>query len=77
MQVNLCELAEDLDKVQYLEDTSLAIIPICYGARFGWIVLSWYKRHGRVSSARFIFDTTDIPLTLAIAQEALFYYKKV
>ena len=62
----LREIAEDLDKIQYLEDTSLATIPIKRGSCCGWIVLSWYKRFGRVALARFIFDATVIPLTLDI-----------
>lgn len=71
----LRSIAEEINQIQYLEDTSLATIPIRDGKRFGWIVLSWYKSRGRTSSARFIFDKTDIPLTLEIAQEALVQYK--
>ena len=70
-------IAEELGQIQCMEDTSIAIIPISDDDRDGWIVLSWYKSRGRTSTARFIFDDTDIPLTLEIAQAALIKYKKV
>lgn len=73
----LRDIAKELKQIQHMEDTSLATIPISDDDRAGWIVLSWYKSRGRTSSARFIFDDTDIPLTLEMAQAALLQYKKV
>jgi hypothetical protein len=72
---SLRSIAEKLGNIKYMEDISLAVIPV-YGDEYtGWIVLSWYKSRGRTSLARFISDSTDIPLTLEIAQQALQQYK--
>lgn len=71
----LRHIAALLDTVQSMEDTSLATIPTKGDDHDGWIVLSWYKSRGRTSSARFMFDDTDIPLTLEIAESAINQYQ--
>lgn len=70
----LRDIAESLDVIKYQEDCSIAVIPINNGEIDGWIVLSWYKRRGRTSSARFICDDIDEPLTIEKAEIALAQY---
>ncbi len=72
----LRDIAERRGTISIIEDTSLAVLPIMAEDLDGWIVLSWYKSRGRTSSARFMFDMTDIPLTIEIAELALKQYDK-
>lgn len=65
---SLRSIAFELNTIQYMDDCSIATIPV---RDKGWIVLSWYKVHGQTATARLIMDTTDKPLTAAIAMQAI------
>lgn len=69
----LRKIANELDTVQYMDDCSLATIPVKDN---GWIILSWYKNRGRTSKAIFMIDDTLNPLPLEIAEKAIKQYGK-
>lgn len=81
-------IADENDLIQKVNETSLATIYVPskdldditesdnFDAYGGFIILSWYKGRGRVSSAIFMSDEGTMPLNIEHVKRAISSYVK-
>lgn len=71
------DLIEEHGHSEWIDDCGIGVLSFAGNNFSGHLVLTWYKRRGRVGMAVFMCDEQyPIPLTLQMAEEAIEYYAK-